>query len=287
MIFCSFHSLIIPVLVASLCSGHAAEIRNITIPSKALHREAPVTIVLPDDYGKSGKKYPVIYFLHGHGDNNTHWTSRILLIPQLADELGFIAVCPDGQKSWYFNSYTNPANQFETHIAQEIVPYIDQNFRTIAKRDCRAITGNSMGGHGALYLGTRHPELFGQIGSLSGGVNVAAWPRQFDIAASLGPYEQNAKRWEDSSILNILPKTKPDTYKNILISCGDQDFFLQDNKKLDEKLTQAGIRHTFTVTPGAHNWTYWQEATAPQIRTFIEAMPHGKPALPKHQTTAK
>ncbi len=283
----SFLSLIIPALVASLCPGQAAEIRNITIPSKALQREAPLTIVLPDDYGKSEKKYPVIYFLHGHGDNNTHWVSRIPLIPQLADELGFIAVCPDGQKSWYFNSYTNPANQFETHIAQEIVPYIDKNFRTIATRDCRAITGNSMGGHGALYLGTLHPQLFAQIGSLSGGVNIIAWPKGFNIADSLGAYEQNTRRWEDGCILHILPKTKPDTYRNILISCGDQDFFLQDNKRLDEKLTQAGIRHTFTITPGAHNWTYWKAAATPQIRTFIEAMPLGKPAPPKHQTAVK
>lgn len=287
MILRLFNPLILPVLAACLASGHAAETRNITIPSKALKREAPITIVLPDSYGQGNQKYPVIYFLHGHGDNNTHWISRIPTIPQLADELGFIAVCPDGQKSWYFNSYTNPSNQFETHIAQEVVPYIDKNFRTLATRDCRAITGNSMGGHGALYIGTHHPRLFAQIGSLSGGVNIVAWPKHYNIADSLGPYEQNAKRWKDGNILDILPKTKPGTYRNILISCGDQDFFLQDNKRLDEKLTKAGIKHTFTITPGTHNWTYWKEAAAPQIRTFIETMPLDKKSQQKQRTATR
>lgn len=286
MIFRVFHLTIIPVLAACLCSVHAAEIRNITIPSAALQRETPISIVLPDGYDKGKKQYPVIYFLHGHGNNNTHWAS-LPPIPQLADELGFIAVCPDGRKSWYFNSYTKPTDQFETHITQELIPYIDKNFRTIATRDCRAITGNSMGGHGALYLGTRHPGLFAQIGSLSGGVNIIAWSKHYNIADSLGQYEQNPKRWEDSCVLNILPKTKPDTYRNILITCGDQDGFLQDNKRLNEKLTQAGIRHTFTVTPGGHNWTYWQDAVVPQIRTFIEAMPLGKQASPEPQPAAR
>ncbi len=279
-----FLPLIVSVLVAGLSFAHAAEIRKITIPSKALQREASATIVLPDNYGNGEKKYPVIYFLHGYGDNNTHWANRIPIIPQLADELGFIAVCPDGKKSWYFDSYTNPANRFETHIAEEVVPYIDLHSRTIADRDHRAITGNSMGGHGALYLGSRHPELFSQIGSLSGGVNIAAWTKHYDISEALGPYEQNVKRWEDASILNMLPKTKPGTYRNILISCGDQDFFLQDNRKLDEQLTKAGIEHTFTVTPGTHNWIYWKEAAAPQVRTFIGSMPRGKTNPPVGKT---
>ena len=88
-----------------------------------------------------------------------------MLRPEIADEKGIIFVCPDGKDSWYWDSPKNPAYRYETFVSSELVNYIDRNYKTIADRKGRAITGLSMGGHGAMWLGIRHKDVFGAAGS--------------------------------------------------------------------------------------------------------------------------
>jgi S-formylglutathione hydrolase FrmB len=176
-----------------------------------------------------------------------------------------IMVFPDGQTgSWYFDSPIDPAWKFETYISSELVGWMDKNYRTIHDRKGRAITGLSMGGHGAMFLAFRHQDVFGAAGSMSGGVDFRPFPTKWDIAKRLGPYEQNQERWTEYTAITQLDKVKSGSL-SLIIDCGYSDFFFDVNKSFHEKLLLKGIEHDFIVRPGAHNWKYWQNSIAYQV----------------------
>lgn len=266
--------ILLPLVFGCSVSWSATR-QEVTIPSKAMNKEMKANVILPDSYQDSSgkvpsalKRYPVVYLLHGHGDDQTGWPTRTSL-EELADQHQLIFVCPNGQTAWYFDSFVEPKVKMETHISKEVVPYVDKHFRTLASPRGRAVTGNSMGGHGALYVGSRHPELFGAIGSLSGGVDLSPFPNNWNIKNNLGVYEENKGRWEKLSAVNFLPKVKKGAFR-IIISCGSEDVFTQVNRNLDEALTKAGITHEFLMTPGGHNWPYWKAALVPQVEFFVK-----------------
>lgn len=270
-------------------SVFSATVRELSIPSKSLGSEAKINVVIPDSYrnekSRTGKRYPVVYLLHGHGDNQEGWPQKGD-ITGLADEYGVIFVCPDAQKAWYFDSFTNPVLKMESHIVKDVIPYVDKNYRTIPSRKGRAITGNSMGGHGALYLGAKYPNLFGALGSLSGGVDFTPFPNNWNIQDNLGSYAENKKRWETHTAQYLLPKTKKGIYR-IIISCGTEDFFLNVNKNLDKSLTEAGIDHEFLTSPGEHNWVYWSKAIKPQVEFFSDFFKNPTPSRTKDNKKLK
>ncbi|WP_456408074.1 alpha/beta hydrolase [Caldithrix abyssi] len=163
------------VALLFLSSGFAGTLDTLYINSSAMHKTIPAVIVLPDAYSDSDQNFSVIYLLHGYSGSYKDWPAHVDL-PPLADRYGFILVCPDGgYDSWYLDSPVDPASQYETHISKEVIPYIDAHYRTIKARGGRAITGLSMGGHGALYLAMRHASLFYAASSMSGGVDLTFW----------------------------------------------------------------------------------------------------------------
>ena len=138
--------------------------------SASMQREIPALVVLPDSYAKNAdKKYPVIYLLHGFGGNHTTWLLIKPDLPRLASLYGVIFVCPDGSTSWYWDAPKNPKFRYETFVSKELVEFVDSKYRTIASPKGRAVSGFSMGGHGGLWLGIRHQDVFGACGSSSGG----------------------------------------------------------------------------------------------------------------------
>ncbi|KAB2638390.1 MAG: esterase family protein, partial [Verrucomicrobia bacterium] len=150
---------------------------TIAVPSEEMKKEVPTTLILPDAYQKEADKkgedrrFPVLYLLHGYGGNNESWVTNTT-IKELAEEYGVIVVCPDGGfSSWYVDSPEDPPWRYEAFVSKELIADIDRRYRTFPRRESRAIAGFSMGGHGALYLAFRHPELYGTAVSLSGGVD--------------------------------------------------------------------------------------------------------------------
>lgn len=109
------------------------------------------TVTLPKSYlaQTDTAHYPVVYLLHGFGDDHTEWAKKADL-KAAADKYAVIIVCPDGKTSWYFDSPINSKMRYETYISKDLVQFIDKHYRTRATRAGRAITGLSMGGHGAL-----------------------------------------------------------------------------------------------------------------------------------------
>ena len=160
-------------------------LQTVSFFSPAVDRQMKFDIVLPADYDSTDKRYPVLYLLHGFMQNYTVW-GRNLGAAFYARELGdVIVVMPDGGNTWYINwaeSSNGQKNNWEDHIINDVVGYVDSNYRTEARREGRAIAGLSMGGYGALVLGLRHPDKFVSIASTSGAL-AHARNRAEDIAA--------------------------------------------------------------------------------------------------------
>ena len=248
----------------------AATVDTALTYSAAMHKSIKAVVIKPADYSQS-KKFPTVYLLHGAGGKYSDWVTNVpdkQTVQRLADEYDIIIVCPDGNiTSWYFDSPVDPAYKYETYVSSELVSYIDSHYSTIKDRSKRAITGLSMGGHGALYLAFKHQDVFGACGSMSGGVDLRPFPDRWDIDKRLGPYNQYPERWEANSVINLTYLLKPDSLA-IAFECGSDDFFYQVNKNLHEKLLERNIPHDFTVRPGGHSWDYWGNAINYQLLFF-------------------
>ena len=144
--------------------------------SPAVGRSMKFDIVLPPGYRDSKERYPVLYLLHGYMQNYTIW-GRNLGAAFYARNLGdLILVLPDGGNTWFVNyaaSENGQRDNWEDYLVGDLIQYVDQNFRTIATREGRAIGGLSMGGYAAFTLALRHPDLFVSMGSTSGALSHA------------------------------------------------------------------------------------------------------------------
>ena len=225
---------------------------------------------MPDNYAKDNdktKRYPVVYLLHGYGGWYSNYVTRLPDIIKYADQYQFIIVTPEGKDSWYLDSPVDDSMKFETYVGTEIPAWIDSHYTTINDRKGRAITGLSMGGHGGLYLGWRHADLFGACGSMSGGVYLRPFPKNWQLMKRLGDTLSKAENWEKYSVLNVIEE-KPKDSLAIIIDCGTEDFFYEVNNRLHAKMEKLKIPHDYITRPGAHNWDYWRNALQYQFLFF-------------------
>lgn len=257
-------------MVAVVAQGTAQKTDTIRVHSASMNKEIPNIVILPESYRhNNGQKYPVVYLLHGYGGNYSTWATQTKPnLDRVASRMDLIIVCPDGGSSWYWDSPVNPASRYETYVSRELVDYMDRHYRTIANRYGRAITGFSMGGHGGLWLGFRHPDIYSACGAMSGGVDIRPFPNNWQMSKSLGNYADNPARWDEYTVINQLPYSLAYGPLAIIIDCGIDDFFLQVNQALHEKLLYYHIPHDFTIRPGAHNHQYWNNAIDYQLLFF-------------------
>lgn len=247
----------------------ASHVDTVHIYSDVMQREIPALVITPDRYTSTDTtQYPVIYLLHGYSGNYLDWHDKASSFPPLADTHQVIIVCPDGgYNSWYIDSPIDDSSQYETHVGKEVVAYVDAHYRTVANRSGRAITGLSMGGHGALFLALRHPDTFGAAGSMSGGVDLTYDTQGWEIAEKLGRYEMYPLRWDSLSVVNLVQLQPPDRLA-MIIDCGTEDFFFEINRQLHRTLLRQGIPHDYMVHSGGHRWDYWNKAVQYQLLFF-------------------
>lgn len=248
----------------------AAIVDTVSIPSKAMGRTYKAVVIMPDSYATASenkKTFPVIYLLHGYGGWYSNYTTRLPEIIRYADQYQFIIVTPEGKDSWYIDSPVNDSMKFETYVGTEIPEWIDAHYATVKDRRGRAITGLSMGGHGGLFLGWRHADLFGACGSMSGGVYLRPFPKNWQLMKRLGDTIRKAENWEKYSVINVIEQ-KPKDSLAIIFDCGTDDFFFEVNNALHAKMEKLKIPHDYIVRPGAHNWDYWRNAIQYQFLFF-------------------
>jgi S-formylglutathione hydrolase FrmB len=264
----AFLLLILFIFVLSEKKAIAAGVDTVSVYSSSMKKEIKCVVIKPAMYKKKKKHFPVVYLLHGYSGWYSNWLIRVPQLKDEADRLGMMIVCPDGgYSSWYLDSPMDSSMRYETHIINEVVPYIDAHYRTIATPKARAITGLSMGGHGGLFLGLRHPDLFGACGSMSGGTDLNASRMKFDIMKRIGDTLTQAQNWKDYSVYYMVEKYK-DTKQKIIFDCGISDFYYEVNHRLHEKLLKLGIEHDYIERPGEHNWEYWTNSVPYQLYFF-------------------
>lgn len=247
----------------------AFEVTTVSISASAMKGSYPATVVLPDSYKTSNKRYPVVYLLHGYSGNYQDWV-RASEVESFADSQQLIIVMPDGNfGSWYIDSPIKQNSNFETYIYKDVVGYIDKNYRSITKKEARAISGLSMGGFGALNTAINHNTLFGAVGSISGGVDPRPFEKNWKLTNVFGTQNTHKEYWDSRAIINNAHRFLfSDT--DIYLDCGIEDFFIGTNRALRKKLLELNIPHDYSERPGGHTWDYWRRAISYQMLFFSD-----------------
>ncbi|GEO05660.1 esterase [Adhaeribacter aerolatus] len=263
----------------------AAKVDTLTIQSAAMGKTLRAGVVVPQSYKKAKTGLPVLYLLHGYSGNFRDWLTKTpdkQLLHRLADKYNLIIVTPDGGfSSWYLDSPLDKKTQFETFITKELVDRVDNDYRTIKSRDGRFISGLSMGGHGALYLSARHPQLYSAAGSMSGALDISGMEAKNlnqSIEKLLGPKEQNLDKFKANSVVYMADILKANDVK-ILIDCGVDDFLIESNRELHRRLVYNKTPHEYIERPGAHTWPYWGYALEYHL-LFYQKVREGNSPLP-------
>lgn len=249
-------------------SAKAATVDTIQVFSSSMNKNIKSCIIFPESYKKKDKKFPVVYLLHGYSGNYASWAKDFRELKNQVDEYNFIVVGVDGNySSWYFDSPVDPNFRYETYVINELVPYIDQKYKTIGNRENRAISGLSMGGHGALYLSFKHQDIFGAAGSMSGGVDFRPFPENWDLKKRLGTFAEFPENWNKNTVTNMLDLVKDNNLK-LIIDCGVDDFFMEVNRELHAKMLALKINHDYIERPGKHDLKYWENSLKFQLLFF-------------------
>lgn len=239
-------------------------------------------VVLPPTYHNSSEHYSTIYLLHGFGGDHTDWVKRTGLV-RYAQEHNFLIVTPDADNSWYTNSLDGKQN-YETYIVDELIPFVDRKYRTLATRHGRFIAGLSMGGYGSIKLALKYPARFILAGSFSGALYVplGSRPDNKEISESLKATfgQTRTAQWTRNDPFMLLDsiasvKTLPYLY----ISTGKDDALariVENNRTLVEKLQQRGALYEYHETPGGHTWIFWDK----ELRNFLRRVSSFDPLNP-------
>ncbi len=234
----------------------AAKVDTVQTFSKVMNKEIPAVVITPNTYDAESN-FPVVYLLHGYSGDYGGYV-EFSDVAQMADQYNFIVVCPDGNySSWYFDSPMDSTSRYETYVAQELVEWVDKHYKTNPDKVARAISGLSMGGHGALYLAFRHQDTFGACGSMSGGVDIRPFPDNWEIKKHLGEQRFHPENWESNTVMGMLYLLTSNALA-ITIDCGTSDFFYDVNVRLHNELLYRNIPHTFISRPGSHNTDFWK-----------------------------
>lgn len=259
-------SVLIFIVLSNFSFG--ATVDTVSIYSEVMHISKKCVIIKPAGYKKKSRQFPTVYLLHGYAGAYSDWIRKVPAIKNYADEYHLLIVCPDGDfSSWYFDSPVDSSMKYETYISKEVPSFIDAHYKTVRDRNARAITGLSMGGHGAFFIAFRHSDFFGACGSMSGGMDLKAVSTKFDIAKRLGDTLNHAGNWKNYSVIGVV-ENKSSQPLAITFDCGVDDFFYEGNKKLHQELLRLKIPHDYTERPGNHSWDYWANSVQYHLLFF-------------------
>tara|TARA_R110002012_G_scaffold86322_2_gene214595 strand:- start:114008 stop:114763 length:756 start_codon:yes stop_codon:yes gene_type:complete len=237
-----------------------------------MNKTLKAAVTTPSTYDGS-RQFATLYLLHGGSGIFSDWLKKVTepdLVNRMAEEYNLIIITPGvGPSSYYYDSPMMDSVQYETYLIEELIPHIDKSYKTLAKRESRAITGLSMGGHGAIMLSAKHPELFIAATSMSGVMNIDTrlWkvPAEFSKLRKgqqqemLGKDLQYDAPFSTYTAVGLVDKMKVNGIA-LLMDCGVDDFLLETNRQMHQLLLANGTPHDYTERPGAHTWEYWTQA---------------------------
>lgn len=247
--------------------------------SQILHKVVHYCVYLPSGYNAgsakaSAARYPVLYFLHGLGDNEQTlfksggWT--LLDDRRRQGRIGdFLIAAPEGRRSFYVNS-ADGSVRYSNFFLREFIPHIEATYRVRAGREGRAISGVSMGGYGALRFAFARPDLFSAVSAQSAAL-ITASPKELDAAGRSGaplakvlapvfgtPIDES--HWNDNNPL-VLAKRNPSGVRRLSIyfNCGQDDNygFEEGAAALHQILRDEGVNHEYHLYAGDHSLSYF------------------------------
>lgn len=273
--------MVVAVAMASFAQqGQVFE--TLTLKSNILKMDRKFAIYLPDGYDKSDQSYPVLYLLHGGGDDHTGWV-QFGQVQHIADKTiaegnaaRMIIVMPDAntERRGYFNDIRGDFD-YEDFFFKELIPHIEKNYRVRSERRYRAIAGLSMGGGGTIFYTLHRPDMFAAAAPLS--ASTGSW----DIEQVKARLPQDAKitnqqietYYKRHSVEGMLKAASEDELKQIkqvrwYMSCGDDDFLYEGNALMHIAFKKNEIPHEYRVKDGAHTWSYWR-MELPLVMEFV------------------
>ncbi len=303
--------LLLSLVTAALAQQHTA---TVEFYSPAVERTMKFNILLPPEYDDSNERYPVLYLLHGLTQNYTTWGG--LGTPAYTEIFrDLIVVMPDGGNSWYVNfaeSAKGQRNDWEDHIVEDVIGYVDENYRTISRREGRAIAGLSMGGYGSLNIGLHHPDMFISIGSTSGALNHGrdaarrlrgeTRPRTgrqrspeeqaereerrrtpnprigiegFSSQVERDPAGREFVTAEDADAFDpftLIHQVPSDQLPHIYLDSGTEDGLIRPAREFAQVLFEKDIPFDFMQMPGEHNSAYWTQSVGHIMSIQYEVM---------------
>lgn len=281
--------LVVAAVTLFLSSSLSANgrVETVRFQSKLVNATLPYNVILPPDYDTSrATRYPVLYLLHGLFGHYSDWLTKSN-VADYAAEHRLIVVMPEGNDSWYIDSTTD---KYESYILQELLPDVQQRYRTIEARYGRAIAGLSMGGYGAIKFGLKSPQTFVFAASMSGAFGATRWPEK-EIPASwleslkpFGPPGGDTRQQNDLfEIINKLPVGRIQSLPFFYFDCGTEDLSLifPYNRELSALMFEKKIPHEYRELPGDHSWGYWDSQVQEVLRIAARKMPRAKLAKPR------
>jgi S-formylglutathione hydrolase FrmB len=265
--------------------------------SRVLKQKVRYCVALPDGYDRAvaahAKRYPVLYFLHGLGDNeqtlfNTGGWNLVEDLRQQHKIGDFLIVAPEGKQSFYINSADNKV-RYSDFFLREFMPYIEHKYLIRRERSARGISGISMGGYGALRMAFAYPQLFSSVSAQSAALMTES-PQQLDTAMRAGTplsrmlagvfgHPINVPHWRANDPF-ILARRNSNELRTLAIyfNCGDQDGYGFDKgaKALDRQLKAEGIPHEFHLYPGDHSLPYFLSHLGETMEFHWKAFQTGK-----------
>ncbi|HYE57305.1 MAG TPA: alpha/beta hydrolase family protein [Rhodothermales bacterium] len=262
---------------------------GLTMPSAILGAPVRYTIYLPPGYETSQRAYPVVYLLHGYTDDDTAWiqfgeADRIADAALAAGEIPpMILVMPDGGLSWFINDHGGRV-RWEDMFVEEFIPHVETTYRVRRQRQYRGISGESMGGYGALALALRHPDLFVAVAAFGSALRtddeMSAIPQdRYDevfgpvYGRGLSGAARFTDHWRRYSALDLALTLPAETLRRLryYLDCGDDDHLGIGNATLHIRLKQRGIPHEYRMRDGGHTWSYWRSALPAGLRFLGES----------------
>ena len=285
------------------------EVRAIWYSSKFVSSPRRALVYTPPNYGNGTQRYPVLYLLHGWGGDEIEWT-QLGRLAQIMDNLlaahkivPMIVVMPNGHADRHATpNISSPPNVdelgplpppgyditpsitgIEKSVVHDLVPYVDQNFRTLPNSSSRAIAGLSMGGAQALYIGLRNPSLFAWVASFSGAI--ISWPGAMLPAQAATKGEGTAPliprfRLNPEAIRKDVPGLNESIngkLRLLYLSCGLDDGLLTSTREFESWLTENKIHFTREEVPGyGHVWSLWRQNLVEVAPLLFRPRPHSR-----------
>lgn len=253
---------------------------NLSLKSEILKMDRKFAIYLPPGYETSERSYPVLYLLHGGGDDQTGWV-QFGEVEHIADKAinegtatPMIIVMPDADtgRRGYFNNVNNEW-RYEDFFFEELMPYVEQKYRIKTNKRFRAVAGLSMGGGGSFFYAMHHPELFSSACPLSASV------RNSTLEEFKAGIDRGNDKYTDAQLKayyarqnapTVIENMKVEDMKSVkwYFSIGDDDFLYEGNSVVHIALRKKEVPHEFRIADGSHSWKYWR-MELPNVLSFV------------------